>query len=145
MRIRVTGITVRDDKVLMVEYDDPKIGFHLNFPGGGLDPGETLHQGLVRELSEECSLEVVPGRLLTVSEHWKEGELDTLFFAFEAIAADGAQPCMSLTPDTFQTGVGWYAWDDLDNYNVLPPIHRALQSAVAKDERGYVGVWQIGL
>lgn len=38
------------------------------FPGGGQQPGETLHTALVREVREETGIEVRPGRLLWVRE-----------------------------------------------------------------------------
>ncbi len=38
------------------------------FPGGGQQPGETLHTTLVREVREETGIEVKPGRLLWVRE-----------------------------------------------------------------------------
>ena len=38
------------------------------FPGGGQEPGETLHGALVREVREETGIEVSPGELLWVRE-----------------------------------------------------------------------------
>ncbi|MES1147296.1 MAG: NUDIX domain-containing protein [bacterium] len=140
MRIRVTGIVLRGDEVLMVECSQPGIGVHLNFPGGGLDPGETLHQALVRELREECCLDVTPGRLLTVTEHWEDStRLDTLCFTFEAIPTKGQEAKMSAQPDLYQTGVGWYRWADLASLKVLPPVGDAVQAAISTGVTGYAG------
>src|SRR3712207_8409262 len=46
--------------VLMVEYDE--WGLHYNLPGGGLERGESLHEGVRREVLEETSAEVEVGR-----------------------------------------------------------------------------------
>lgn len=56
-----TGVAVlKDGKVLVVRrvaYDDTLAG-EWELPGGGVDSGETIEQGAVRELHEETGLEV---------------------------------------------------------------------------------------
>lgn len=51
------GIVVKDGKVLLnhiTKYDN------YEFPGGGLEPGETPEQALVREVAEETGRVVIP-------------------------------------------------------------------------------------
>ena len=143
MRIRVTGILVRDGKVLMVECYDPVNGPHLNFPGGGLDPGETLIEGVTREVKEECCVDVRPGRLLTVTEHWDGEEMETLCFAFEVEETTEKNPSMPSVPDLYQTGVGWYSWEELDTHKVLPPILRAVKAAIEGRPSSYAGAMKL--
>ena len=56
-----TGVAaVKDGKVLVVRraaHDDTLAG-EWELPGGGVDPGETIEQGAIRELNEETGLEV---------------------------------------------------------------------------------------
>lgn len=61
------ALVVKDGKVLMQQRNDPgNVGFHgkWEFPGGGIDFGETLHQSVIRETKEECGLDVQVERLL---------------------------------------------------------------------------------
>ena len=54
-RIRLTGILVEDGKVLLVK-EVLRERSRWNLPGGGLEPGETIEAGLIRELREETGL-----------------------------------------------------------------------------------------
>jgi len=50
LRIATRAIVLKDDKILML-YTERYHDFTL--PGGGVDEGENLQQGLIRELAEE--------------------------------------------------------------------------------------------
>ena len=52
-RPSVRGIILRDGKIAMMhskKYD------YYKFPGGGIEPGETLEETLIREVREESGL-----------------------------------------------------------------------------------------
>lgn len=56
-----TGVAVvKDGAVLVVRrvVEDETLGGEWELPGGGVDPGETIEQGAVRELLEETGLVV---------------------------------------------------------------------------------------
>lgn len=61
--VRVTGILIEGDKILLVEQ---KLSDKRNWslPGGKLERGETIEQGLIREMKEETGLEVEIVRML---------------------------------------------------------------------------------
>jgi ADP-ribose pyrophosphatase YjhB (NUDIX family) len=69
MRVRVTGIVIEDDRLLLLNQDVPGAGRSWSLPGGKLEDGETLAEALVREMREETGLDVEPGRLLYVCDH----------------------------------------------------------------------------
>jgi len=46
------AVLLRDGRLLMLRSRHGD----LKFPGGGLDPGETPHAALIRELAEECRI-----------------------------------------------------------------------------------------
>lgn len=68
MRATARAIIIRDGKVLLFErWRHDLTGKQLHYfsiPGGGIDPGETPEQAVVRELQEEMLIEVKPLKLL---------------------------------------------------------------------------------
>lgn len=61
--VRVTGVLVENNKILLVKQ---KVSEKRNWslPGGKLEQGETLEQGIIREMKEETGLDVEIIRLL---------------------------------------------------------------------------------
>lgn len=59
LRVRVCGVLIEDDKLLMaVHHNIGKRGIFWAPPGGGLEYGESVEDALKREFLEETGLEV---------------------------------------------------------------------------------------
>jgi 8-oxo-dGTP diphosphatase len=73
VRVRVCGICVKDDAILLVKHISlgPK-GIFWAPPGGGIQPGESASEALVRELKEETGLDIEVKRFLFVHEFLKD-------------------------------------------------------------------------
>lgn len=56
-RVSVKGLVVKDGKVLLLK-EAPSLGGMWELPGGGLDFGEDIHEGLRREIEEEMGIKV---------------------------------------------------------------------------------------
>jgi ADP-ribose pyrophosphatase YjhB (NUDIX family) len=63
----------RDGRVLLVQRGRPPGEGLWTVPGGRLEPGETLVQGVAREVREETGLIVEVGVLACVVEHISDG------------------------------------------------------------------------
>ena len=55
-------------RILLVERGKEPLKGHWSLPGGVLETGETLAQGLIREVREETGLEVEPAAMLEIFE-----------------------------------------------------------------------------
>ncbi len=66
-QIRVTGILVEDGKILLVNQRVNE-NRSWSLPGGRLEHGETLENGIIREFFEETGLKVKVIKLLYVCE-----------------------------------------------------------------------------
>ena len=76
--LAVCAAVIEDDgKVLLTERPAGKrLGGFWEFPGGKIDPGESPHQSLVRELREELGIEIEVGPVLeTVYHHYEWGNV----------------------------------------------------------------------
>ncbi|MBI5200984.1 MAG: NUDIX domain-containing protein [Elusimicrobia bacterium] len=64
---RIYGVLVEGDRVLLTRSRFIDREF-VNFPGGGMEPGEAPVAALKREFVEETGLEIEPVRVLYASE-----------------------------------------------------------------------------
>jgi 8-oxo-dGTP diphosphatase len=74
-----------------------RTGFGLFLPGGGLDPGEDVRQGLERELYEEIAYKVITAEILgqAAQYHWSafyNAHFKKIGTFFRVTAAAPAQP-----------------------------------------------------
>ena len=71
-QVRVTGVLVEDGEILLVRQ---RLGERRSWslPGGRLGRGETLAQGLCREMEEETGLKVEVKRLLYLCDAAQSG------------------------------------------------------------------------
>jgi 8-oxo-dGTP diphosphatase len=56
--VGVGGVTIQDGRVLLMRRANPPFAGEWSIPGGGLDVGEAIAEGVRRELSEETGIEV---------------------------------------------------------------------------------------
>ncbi len=71
-RVAAYAVVVSDERLLLTQLADRTgAGGRWNLPGGGLDPGETPTEGVVREVLEETGQMVDEVRLVDVmTHHW---------------------------------------------------------------------------
>ncbi|MDI6739140.1 MAG: NUDIX domain-containing protein [Candidatus Edwardsbacteria bacterium] len=68
IRNSAKAVIINDCKLLVLEMRDED-GPWYALPGGGQQPGETLHAALVRECREEANAAVTIGELLFIREY----------------------------------------------------------------------------
>ena len=66
-RIRVAGILIEDNKILLIQHHKNDKKYWL-IPGGGNDWGETTKQALIREYKEETNMDIEVDEFLFFSE-----------------------------------------------------------------------------
>ncbi len=69
VRVRVCGICVQDDSILLIRHKNiGENGVFWSLPGGGVEFGETLQSALEREFLEETRLHISVQNLTAINE-----------------------------------------------------------------------------
>ncbi len=64
----VGGVVIHESRALLIRRSGPPLEDQWSIPGGVLELGETLVEGVIRELAEETGLEVIVLDLIEVFE-----------------------------------------------------------------------------
>jgi ADP-ribose pyrophosphatase YjhB (NUDIX family) len=141
-RIRVAALIRRGDSVLLCNHTKLGRSYWL-LPGGGVEEGESLHEALLRELDEECSLRSVTlegpiaiAESISPADQWPRKHVVHLVFSgvvpddqFAGIASD----------DAAIRGHRLVSLSELPGLDVRPPIHRFLERWMPGDPFVHLG------
>lgn len=126
---------VRDDRILLVRYQDPGGGTYLVGPGGGVLEHESVADAAVRETLEETGVRVAPGPVLLIEDILATRfKMCKIWLACDVVAGE-----VSATEGARLEGIveaRWFRRAELDSETVYPWIvtERAWHSFRA---RGY--------
>lgn len=140
--VGVGGVVVHQDRALLIRRGAEPLKGQWSIPGGTLELGETLAEGVARELREETGLEVRVLELIEVFER--------IFPSPEPapVGAAGLGPARpqyhfvildylceavggTLAPGSDVTEAAWASEDELERYHLTPVATRVLRRAFA--------------
>lgn len=127
------GIIHRAGKILIAQrLPGRNYGGYWEFPGGKLDPGETLEQALVREIMEELGILVKPKQILAEATHpYPEFEFALSFVLCEWVSGKPVKHgCFDFR---------WVEPEELRNFR-FPPADTDLINDLIRKKRYYLGV-----
>ena len=127
--VGVGGVVIRDGLTLLIRRGSPPLEGEWSIPGGMLELGETILEGVQRELLEETAIEVRVLDLIEVFERVTRDEAGMLKYHFvildylcEAVRGE-AQAGSDVTD------VAWARESQLSEYSLTPTATRVIQKA----------------
>lgn len=90
-RLAVRAAILHDDRLLMVNAWPGRTSDLWCLPGGGVEPGQSLPENLIRELHEETGLAIRVGAIILINEfHDPAGGFHQVEIIFRATLPTGA-------------------------------------------------------
>jgi 8-oxo-dGTP diphosphatase len=127
--VGVGGVVVWEDRVLLIRRGGPPLEGEWSIPGGMLELGESLREGVRRELEEETGLAVSVHELIEAFDRVttdEEGKWRYHFVILDYLceAVRGESQAGSDVTD-----VAWAQEAELSEYSLTPTVTRVIQKA----------------
>lgn len=119
-RIALYGVLIENNKVLLTTTKVPS-GTITNFPGGGLELGETPIEAVVREFDEETGLKVSVENLIFCSQKFQQNPEypdEQLMHIYYRVRRTGGELLTKGNNDDV-LNVGWVSLEELPKHRVL--------------------------
>mgnify|MGYP000960091486 FL=1 len=140
-RVRVAGILIEDDRILLIEHTKNNRKYWL-VPGGGVDWGESAAEALIREFKEETSLDIEVEKFLFISETIapdKQKHVINLYFKIKK--AENSSNIMKLGEEEILTDLRFIPEDEIKNIRLYPNIKEKLIKLLNKENiEPYLGL-----
>jgi ADP-ribose pyrophosphatase YjhB (NUDIX family) len=136
--VGVGGVVILNGRVLLIRRGGPPLEGQWSIPGGMLEVGETLLEGVRRELGEETGIEVRVGDLIEVFERINldaDGKTRYHFVVLDYLC-DAVRGEARAGSDV--TDVAWASPQELAKYSLTETATRVILKAVemAREREG---------
>ena len=118
--IRTYGILINQNKEILISDELYRGQLFSKFPGGGLELGEGLIDGLKREFVEECNLKIEKAELLYITDRVVESMFNksqVLGVYYQVFTNEKLQVPIKTKPFDFEEGSEQsFRWVSLDSF-----------------------------
>jgi 8-oxo-dGTP diphosphatase len=127
----VGAVILDGDRVLLARRGHPPLEGEWSLPGGAVEVGETLREGLMREVLEETGLTVEVGPVIEVLDRIERNSDDRVEYHFVIVdylcsVRGGTLACASDASDA-----RWVRLDDLADYSLTEAALRVIRRGAA--------------
>jgi 8-oxo-dGTP diphosphatase len=122
--VAVGAVCIHDDALLLVRRGSGPAAGEWAVPGGRVELGETLHEAVVRETSEETGVEVVVDRFLGWVE--RVGVDDGRHFVILDFAVTALDPSQPVTPGDDAVEAAWVSLPEVTELRLVGGLYEFL-------------------
>ena len=139
LKLRVAGIIIHNNKLLLEEYNKKNIYF---FPGGTINLNETSEDAIKRELKEEIDKEFVIDKLVSVCEefyiNYKNDKTHCIGFYYK-MKFKNIDDVNSIDMNRLEDDHGYmcqhhYKWVDLKDLETINIVPKKIKEEIIKNE-----------
>lgn len=127
--IGVGGVVIANGRALLIKRGHPPLQGEWSIPGGTLELGETLLEGVQRELLEETALQVRAVDLIEVFDRVFRDDSGRTQYHFVILdylcEAVSGEACAG----SDVTDVAWVSENELERYSLTPTATRVIRRA----------------
>ena len=124
-RIRVAGILIEDNKILLIQHHKNDKKYWL-IPGGGNDWGETTKEALIREYKEETNMDIEVDEFLFFSETISPDKKRHVLNLFYKIHRNNNDSIIKLGEEAVLTDLKFVTKEELETMTIYPNIKENL-------------------
>ena len=133
-RVRVAGILIENDEILLIEHTKNDKKYWL-VPGGGVDWGESTAESLIREYKEETNLDIEVESFLFLSEtiaHDKKKHVINLYFKIKR--KNFSEISLKLGNEEMLTDLRFFKKEEIKNIKLYPNIKEQIIQLLNKEK-----------
>jgi 8-oxo-dGTP diphosphatase len=130
------GVVVRKgDQILLIRRDNPPRRGEWSIPGGAVELGETWRETAVREVREECGIEIKLGEVIDAIDILQRDrdERAQYHYAIVDFAATYASGELRAASDVLDAR--WVAPSELDAFNLPELAREVIDKLLARESR----------
>jgi 8-oxo-dGTP diphosphatase len=135
--IRIYGLLINDKQEVLIS-DEERLGFQFTkFPGGGLEWGEGIIEGLKREFKEELNIEIDVLDLYYITDFFQVSafhESDQLISIYYLVRTNTIEKIKINQTPTFDKNIETHRWlplSNLDEKNFTFPIDKIVANKLS--------------
>ena len=133
--VGVGGVVIEQGRTLLIKRGSAPLEGQWSIPGGMLELGETIEQGVRRELAEETGIEVRVVALIEVFERIIPGEAGRTRYHFVILDYLCERVSGEARAASDVTDVAWAREDELEKYGMTAIAMRVIRRAFEMDRR----------
>jgi 8-oxo-dGTP diphosphatase len=130
--VGVGGVVIHEGRALLIKRGSEPLKDQWSIPGGTLELGESIQEGVRRELREETGIEVRVGELIEVFDRIFRDAAGEIQYHFVIVDYLCEKVSGEANPASDVTDVAWVREEDLWNYKLTEAATRVIKKAFAK-------------